>query len=696
MNQGALIAVILLAVAAVVGVLFMPMDSAPMEALSGLTDPDLQQSEQEPGEARYEASGNRTEAQPSAAEQELDPNAVVGQVFGPDNRPVSRARVVFAHKQFGGSSLGWTLQGVLQAGIGADEQGRFRLPISDGKSEDLEVVAVAPGMTPTRVRGLAAGESTTIRLRRQLLVPGTVLAPNGEPAAGVPVELFDPRGQTDGLPSVAMTDAQGQFELRTPGAGSYGLRVRSALGSEFLRENYSITEAADPIAIRLSGELAVELTLVDDRGQQVAGASVTVNGGKSAPPRRASSDRSGIVRLYGLPSGRYSVRVEAEGLAPLDQAVAYQGSTIQETWTLGRFAAVRVTAVNGKNRPLPGAQLRLLADPTLPRANERTLQATTDADGVARFGEVPPGRYVLTPESRAGHQPGALFEEDAAPNGEAGEKFALLLDIASGEERNERLVLQRHGFLNVSVTRQGDPVVGARGSIKRGIGPRAEDLEALDLSDLDGLLVFPSVWSDEYEIEVQASPQALPSRRVVKVGRGGNKVGFEVPGGVVRGQVLGASGPIAGARILAARKGERLKEYLRSDADGRFVLEGFEAAEYQLRIEATGLTPWQNPAFQHDGGEIVLGAIQMGAAYKVQGQVHGLAAAEGLFGPMLSVEDLNGNAIQSLSLPSDGRFALDGLAAGSYLLKVFHEGSEVAAQAIQVPGDGASIELHVR
>ena len=96
---------------------------------------------------------------------------------------------------------------------------------------------------------------------------------------------------------------------------------------------------------------------------------------------------------------------------------------------------------------------------------------------------------------------------------------------------------------------------GARGVLFRGIATQRKEIPALDLSDLDGLLVFPSVWAGEYEVEVQGSPSQLPVRRSLKVGRGGNKETLALPTGTLSGTVIGPQGPAAGAVVLAAPQG---------------------------------------------------------------------------------------------------------------------------------------------
>jgi Carboxypeptidase regulatory-like domain len=696
MNRGLLVAVLLLVAAAVGGVLLISDPTPPVDPF-GVNPPEEGEGKGEEGPriAEVGGTGNRTAAgNQSSGALEADPNAVIGQVFGPDGRPIDRARVVFAHQQFGGAELGWTLQAILQAGKGADRRGVFRLPVEDGRRSNLAVVAVVPGYVPTRVSGLAAGEQTEIRLHAQLPVPGTVLGPDGTPVAGVPVELFDPQGRTDGLPAVSMTDAEGRFELRSPGPGSYSLRVRSAAGGEYLDDQLEIQDPAEPIQIRLRGNLALQATLRDASGAPVPGAELQLRLSKASRPLVVRANREGVARVYGLPAGRWEVRTEAEGFAPFVEKIDYQGASLITDWTLQAYASLRVHAVNGKGRGLPGAQLRLLADPASALGRGFVLAATTDAEGYAEFAQVIPGRYVLTPESFPGHNPTQLFEQDGA-TGEADDVAALLLEFGGGQQLEQEFVLRRHGFLNVSVTLAGKPVVGARGSLTRGIATSQEDLAALDLSDLDGLLVFPSVWADEYMVEIQGAPDHLPLRRKLKVGRGGNKRTVELPTGTLLGRVIGPSGPVSDARVLAAGLGGRLKQYFTSDAEGRFELGGFEAGVYQIRVESDGLMAWMDLEFQHTGGAVELGDVELSASHELSGRVENLPTDPGLFGPILTVSDARGKPVRTLPLGGDGEFSVPGLAPGSYLVEVQYDGRRMIEKRVEIPGDGKRLELRL-
>lgn len=695
MNRNALLGVILLVVTAVVGVVLLgPGENPPPIDPLDPSQPGIE----EPGTrdpAEVNPGGRRTALEPTLDEApEADPDAVVGQVFGPDGAPMDRARVVFAHKQFGGARLGWTLQTILLAGTGADAQGRFRLPIEDGKRQDLAVVAVAPGTTPTRVEEVSAGDRILIRLKPQLMQPGRVLAPDGRPAAGVPVELFDPSGETDGLPAVETTDENGAFTLRSPGPGTYSLRVRSAVGQRYLNADFEVLETPEPIEIRLKGELSISLTAMDVGGQPIPGAELTMRLSKASLPLRARADEDGKIQVAGLVPGNWQAELAAEGFAPIRERVVYEGVRMDLDWTLEKFASLQVTVVNGKDRPLPGTRLRVLPDPKRMVALQDAPLAIADDAGIAVFEELEPGRYVLTPESRPGHNPTQLFETGI--EGEVREEdFAQLIVLAGGQPGQTRLVLRRHGFLTLMVQQNGQAVVGARGSLTRGIVPRQETWDALDLSDLEGRLEFPSVWAGEYEVEVQGAPDQLVLRQPFKVGRGLSKETINLPTGVLRGTIEGPQGPRAGARVSIQTPGSDWRVYATSGSDGRFEIGGFPATSFAMRVEAPGQSSWEREDLQHDGKVLDLGPVRLGVAYDLQGRIDNVPEGDLLFGPVLTLFNARGESVATKSLEGDGTFSFRNLTAGRYSLRVLQSGQTLLEESIELPSNEGDLVLRL-
>jgi Carboxypeptidase regulatory-like domain len=696
MNRGLLAILVLLTLAAAVAVLLDPNgDPAPIP-----DTPGIEASNQEDGLDQAEAGpglGSRIESASGVDQLESDPSAIVGQILGPKGTPLPYAKVVFAHRQFGSSKTGWATEAVLQVGENCDAKGRFRLPVESNPS-DLTIVVACKGYAPARRSNVSGGDIVDFRLSALIEAPGQVFDPTGAPAASVPVEFFDPNGSTDGLPSTTLSNREGRFELPAPGAGTYSIRVKSAAGIEFVQSGIQVKEGMAPIEIHLNGDLSLMANLQDSTGLPLPGASLELFPKTSRRPLKLTSQEDGVFRAYGLSTGRWKGTVHLEGYADLMVEFQYAiGGTMHFDWILQRNGSVRVTTTSGKGRPMEGTLLRLMPDPAgiNPRLNLPEIR--TNSEGVAKFERVPPGRYVVTPERLAGISPGALFEdvrEDTPSKGQVA--FSQLIDVREGEQTELTLVLKRHGFLILEVNRGGLPVVGARGTILLGSGPRKRNHDALDLSDLQGNLVFPATWMGEYSIELQGSPAELSIIRSIEFGRGQNERSVELPSGQILGQVLSGSQAVTGAQVWAARAGESLKQLSRTDSSGKFEILGLESGIYQIKIEASGLASWENLALEHDGGRFDLGNLQLQQSFNLNGRVEGLVLAENnLFGPVITVFDGQNKSVASRALAADGSFSVTGLAAGTYLVRVFQAGQEILSRDISIPLTESSLVLQV-
>jgi hypothetical protein len=697
MNRGLLVVLIVLTLAAAAGVLLdsggddvlIPVDPDVISAPEG---PELFQADADPDLVR-----TRTESESTTEVLASDPSAIVGQIRNSKGNPLPYAKVVFAHRQFGGTDTGWTTAAIMQVGENCDAQGRFRLPI-ENQFSDLVLVAGCNGYAPARQVEVAAGDVVDFRLPDLVLAPGTVFDPTGEPAASVPIEFFDPAGHKDGLPSMVVSDQDGQFELPAPGPGSYSIRVKSGAGIEFIQAGIQVHQGMDPLELRLNGELSLLAQLRDSAGLNLAGASLELFLNKAPRPFKLSSQADGAFRAYGLNSGHWRGIVHHDGYADLAVEFDYAiGGTLNFDWTLRRSGSVQVLTTSGKGRPMEGTLVRLIPDPAGSDSRLKVPEIPTNDQGLAVFENIPPGRFVVTPEALAGINPGAMFEggnEDNAGQGKAA--FSQLIEVQEGQQNQVTLVLKRHGFLVLKVTRDGQPMVGARGEIQIRSGPRGRSFEALDLSDLEGHLTFPATWMGEYPVEVQGSPAELPIVRSIDFGRGRNLREISLPNGKISGRMQIGVDPMVGAKVWAARAGEPLKELSRTDQFGKFEIVGLEEGTYHLKIQAKGYTAWEQLALEHDGGSLDLGILRLEQSYQMRGQVKGLTASpNALFGPVITIFNGQNKAVASRALGPDGVFLVADLGAGDYTVRVFQGGAELLSQAVLMPLSGPPLVLQI-
>jgi RNA polymerase sigma factor (sigma-70 family) len=260
--------------------------------------------------------------------------AVAGQVRDVAGAPVAGARIYYMGAA-GGSSPPHRPDADRAAGasppprrqVVTDPQGGFEL---DGLPPgDFWLVAQHPRGTarlgPERV---AAGQARrlSIALGPPSWVSGRVAYPDGAPVPGFSLQAIATRDdETVGPPAVAVTGDDGRFTVGPLAAGAVSLRP--------MRTWFVISRGANaaggPVALTLgegerrSGvqltvprpEARLQGTVIDARGQSVAGATVDVfvkNGDSRGQDfeLRAFTDEAGRFQVDGLPAGTRSLVVD--------------------------------------------------------------------------------------------------------------------------------------------------------------------------------------------------------------------------------------------------------------------------------------------------------------------------------------------------------------------------------------------------
>ena len=187
----------------------------------------------------------------------------------------------------------------------------------------------APGMPPpptpgmpqrTPPRAVRPGEDP---LKGTATLRGYVVAADtGSPLRRALVRAFSADGRGTGM---ALTDAQGRFEIKELIAGRYNMNVTKA-GYVIMSYGQRRPEQQGTMLDILDGQLVEKIafslprggvltgSIVDEFGEPVAGAQVSanrfryVNGARRLTPSgNGSSDDRGIYRIYGLAPGEYYV-----------------------------------------------------------------------------------------------------------------------------------------------------------------------------------------------------------------------------------------------------------------------------------------------------------------------------------------------------------------------------------------------------
>src|SRR5262249_45028485 len=155
--------------------------------------------------ARHQAEGKSQKPEPGPAQPAADEKGSVevsGRVVDPDGKPVAGAKVFFVRYLLG-------LSNPPPLTVTSDAEGRFRLRVSrTGYQEDYQktqwlrgaVIALGKDFAPGWVGGENVEKlaNVTIKLRKDVPIEGRVVDLQGEPVAGVSVQVRSVSIREDG------------------------------------------------------------------------------------------------------------------------------------------------------------------------------------------------------------------------------------------------------------------------------------------------------------------------------------------------------------------------------------------------------------------------------------------------------------------------------------------------------------------
>ncbi|NVB42603.1 carboxypeptidase regulatory-like domain-containing protein [Pseudenhygromyxa sp. WMMC2535] len=554
----------------------------------------------------------------------------------------------------------------------SDAEGNFTLW---GPSGAVYLSAAAEGHAAHRQRTAIPNAEASVELVPESVISGrVVLADSGEAVPGVVVEAG---GQ------LALSDAEGNFRVTQLQPGDHALVAHGAtLYGRAQPVHLGLAETRDAVTVSVHPAQRVEGTVVTTGGDPCPDGELHLRHLDFEGERRSAKiGREGAVELLAVLPGRHAVELSCPGYATPEDGypeleVSAEDLTGQR-WEVSEGLAIRGALVEAKGRqPAAGLRVRaqLVDDPDFARTS-----SPSDAEGGFELAGLPAGSYELWVVSSTGEplvqKPQLTELQDA--DLEALQVVAPGAGVLAGSLRDKNGPLA--GVL-VEATREGarlgyTAVTDAQGDFRiegvqsgnlrviayAGDGPDAPVLRAPKTSDADrqGRLAWLAP-GKEANANLLVEPQA----------------------GTISGQVLDAEGTaLADALVVAQRLPDgapaghgrarfasdwRLSAPVRSDADGRFTLEGLsEGGSYVLA------------ALRPGGGEVVVEPIATGEEAELRiaaaGELSGrVALTEGGTPDYLVLELRAADGTHrhaALYRPSEGAFHFGALPPGTYDLE---------------------------
>lgn len=243
-----------------------------------------------------------------------------GRILDAQGRPVAAARIVIetgavatrefftpegAHVEVSDTDGRWTCSHFPTG----SEPARLRVLHPDFAARTVRC-EVAGGLHSISWQDVRGGRSLVF-LKPAARLTGRVVDPAGRPVEGARIfSAHDP----------VWTPADGVFSIPVEPAAAVRMHLLAA-GSAPTTAIIGPPQAAEPTTLRLEPGVELQLNLVDDSEQPVAGARMVIalEGGEPFPPWHGRTDAAGAVRWTGPPEGRVRVSALQPGFVYLDQ-----------------------------------------------------------------------------------------------------------------------------------------------------------------------------------------------------------------------------------------------------------------------------------------------------------------------------------------------------------------------------------------
>jgi hypothetical protein len=519
--------------------------------------------------------------------------------------------------------------------------------------------------TPVIVSAGKTVRDVRVRLGPGAVMEGRVVAKaSGAPVAGAHVDI-SPLG-SNGDSGRAVTDDTGHFSVSGLAPGSYDVVVNAPGFTQLVRRGPTVVPGERfSLEFQLTGTGTVEGHVRDTDGQPVAGARVTGGtrwgGWMGSTPAETLTDAGGGYRLEGLATGRVYISARREGaaLGTTQPVEVTEGGLARVDFTLEGTGTVEgvVRAVSG---PLPSEPLSVTVFPQTQNGPGTASFHRTEVDAAGDFRlTLPAGSYRM--------HVFALERRTLSP------QQPKLVQVEAGRTVRAELTWQEdsrdtNGVQGIVLEPDGTPSPRAYVSLTTASHSRT----MRTVSDEEGRFTLSLPFQrgpPEASVTVSASNGGRSGEVVgVKPGEQGVVVKLR-PAASLRGRVIRASGqPVKGFSldVQPMSQGGGAPQGERQFQGDRFELRDVPAAPVAVVVWTedgargeTQVTPtYGTPA------EVLL---TLKSTAGLRGRVVDEATREPIADAFIFIE---GERASNEGSGPDGRFVLEGLAAGQHTLRV--------------------------
>lgn len=612
------------------------------------------------------------------------PAAVEGRVVDSRGRAMEGARVESKRPPR------WTV---------SDRTGRFRL---EGFAlpgwADLAVAKA--GFAPSR-KSLAMGSSgagpppleiVLFRLRRAV---GGVTDESGRPLASVAVSVVSGHD----APPPTVTGEDGRFELSGLYEGYYQAAFElPGYGTALRRFEVGAAEAPLEItAVRLSRELRIAGTVLDEEGAPLAGTEVYIrrgdghrkadDNGKPSWPAETETGADGSFEVRALePGSRVQLEVWRSGYLPgIREVLVADGTPVLE-FRLQPSVRVLGRVEDREGTPVPHAEVTLYPEYSREKARpvegSRLHSGSTDSEGRFVLEHVRPGRTRF--EVLSG---GSAVLRRRVEIPKTRETFEVTLTLAP------EAILQA-----IVRDQEGGAIAGARVEVPR-LEVAAPDIWGFftaDSTDSAGQVRLQLLTPGPARVEV-SHPLYQGVVREMLLQAGEQSAEFVLRARDlfnVSGSLREEAGmPLAGVRLELHNSTSGRSQQASTDDAGRFLFEGVVSGTYTTRLHASGLALLPStPAWRVEGDDLEGLNLVASKVCLVHGEVTGLTPTEMA---ELSIVASSGTVARHGSVdPRTASFDIGEITVGRWTLSAALAGSGRIAQA-EVACEGAEGPLAI-